>query len=426
MSELLIKGGRVLNPASKFDQIADVHIKEGIVEQIRPRIRARQGMDVILAEGCFVLPGLIDMHTHLREPGHEYKESVRTGTEAAAAGGFTTILCMANTDPVNDNASVTRYIRNQVVREAVVHVYPIGAATEGLAGKKLAKIGEMFGQGIVAVSDDGHCVLNAQVMRKVMEYAKTFGLPVIAHAEDPNLTVQCGVNEGPVATQMGLQGTPNAAEAVMVARDCYLAGLTRAHLHVAHVSTAEALESIAMAKEKGWPVTCEVTPHHLALTDEKVLGFVSDSKVNPPLRSESDRRALLRALKSGLIDVIATDHAPHSSMEKDHSFECAAPGMIGLETALGVVWPLALKYQIEPLDLFAKMTVQPAQIVGLARKGRLEVSGDADVCIFDPVKEWHIDKQKLHSKSDNTPFAGMALKGRVKKTIVSGEVVYEG
>ncbi len=426
MSSLLIKGGRVLDPSSGLDKEADVLIDDGTIREVRPHIRRRSGMEQVTAQGCFVLPGLIDMHTHLREPGEESKETIRTGTEAAAAGGFTTIVAMANTQPVNDSAIVTQFLRAKIKQDALVHVLLVGAVTQGLKGERLANIGEMQQYGIVAVSDDGKCITRSPVMRKALEYAKTFGLPLISHAEDPELGEQLGINEGLVATELGLVGTPNAAEETMVARDCALAQLTRARLHIAHVSTAEALESIRRVKEGGGMVTCEVTPHHLALTDEALLGFRTEAKVNPPLRTELDRRALWQALRQGVIDVIATDHAPHSSIEKETSLQSAASGIVGLETAVSVVWTEAERLKFPPLELFAKLTCNPAKILGLEKKGRLEPGADADVTVFDPTKSWAVNPETFRSKGRNTPFAGTELRGRVVMTIVDGEIVYEG
>lgn len=425
MTDLLIKGGRVLDPVSGFDKEADLLIHNGVIHEIRSPIRRLRSMELIPAEGRLVVPGLIDMHTHLREPGEEFKETIRTGTEAAAAGGFTSVLCMANTRPVNDSAVVTQFLRTKVQQEALVNVFLVGAVTKGLSGEVLADIGEMAQYGIRAVSDDGHCIANAHVMRKALEYAKTFGLPLISHAEDPTLTEQAGINEGLVATELGLLGTPNAAEEMMVARDCALAILTRAHVHIAHVSTREALEPIRQAKKQGVMVTCEVTPHHLTLTDEALLGFRTEAKVNPPLRSGQDRRALWQALREGTIDVIATDHAPHSDKEKEVSLQEAASGMIGLETALSVVWTVSREGGLSELELFAKLTCNPAKILGLDRKGRLEPGADADVVLFDPDARWVVDPERFRSKSRNSPFVGRELKGRVVKTIVGGEIVYE-
>lgn len=425
MSELLIKGGRVIDPASGYDKSADVLIQEDHISEIRPHIRRRSGMEVIAAEGQWVLPGFIDMHAHFREPGEEFKETVRTGSEAAAAGGFTSVACMANTQPPHDNALVTQFLKEKAREESLVNLYFVGALTRGLAGKELAEIGEMAGYGIVALSDDGHCIVNAHVMRKGLEYAKTFSLPVIVHAEDPHLTLQAGIHEGLVATELGLQGTPAAAEATMVARDCSLAALTRAHVHIAHVSSEESLKLIRSAKSQQISVSCEVTPHHLVLNHEALLGFRTEAKVNPPLRTEQDRRALWQALKDGTIDVIATDHAPHSILDKEVSFEEAASGISGLETAVALVWTEAQKWKFEPLALFAKLTCGPARLLGLSRKGRLEPSLDADVTLFAPEERWKVAPEKFRSKGRNTPFAGLELTGRVTKTIVAGEIVYE-
>ena len=425
MTEILIENGLMINPLTREERVTNILLGEGRIQAIRPGLKPKKGVEVIAADGLMVLPGLIDMHCHLREPGGEHKETIQSGTQSAAAGGFTSLVCMANTDPVNDTAAVTRFIQAQIEREAVVNVFPVGAATRGLEGKALAAIGEMADYGIVAVSDDGHCITDAGVMRKVMEYAKSFGLPVIVHAEDPAFAGYPGVHEGAVATQLGLHGSPQAAEAVMVARDCEIAALTRARLHIAHVSTAASLDYIRTARNRGVMVTCEVTPHHLLLTDEELLGFNSDAKVNPPLRPASDRQALVAALKEGLIDVIATDHAPHSPMEKEVPFACAAPGLIGLECAFALVWTLAREIGMATADLLASLTSHPARILGLDRKGRIEVGADADLVLFDPEARWVITPEHFHSKSRNTPFAGRGVTGQVLKTIVGGEIVYE-
>jgi dihydroorotase len=423
--ETIIKNGLLINPASGEERSADLRLEDGRISEIRPKMRVRNGVEVIDASGLWVLPGLIDMHTHLREPGGEQKETIRSGTLAAAAGGFTSIVCMANTSPVNDSASVTRFIRSQIEREAHVNVYPVGAATRQLEGKALADIGEMAQYGIVAVSDDGHCIRDARMMRKVLEYAKTFGLPVIVHAEDPSFAGYPGVHEGEVATQLGLQGSPATAEAIMVARDCAIAALTRAHLHVAHLTSSEALDIIRQAKARGISVSCEVTPHHLLLTEEAILGFSTDAKVNPPLRTEQDRQALLKGLREGVIDVVATDHAPHGRTDKEVSFDCAASGMVGLETTLALLWTEREQIGLGVLDFFATLTSRPARLLSLDGKGRLEVGADADVVLFDAEAAWVIDPTRFYSKSQNTPFAGREVKGKVMKTIVGGEVVYE-
>ncbi len=369
-------------------------------------------------------PGFIDLHTHLREPGFEYKEDIRSGSEAAAAGGFTTILCMANTNPVNDNAVITEYIAKKAKEVGLVNVVPVGAITRGLEGKSLADIGQMAQAGIVAISDDGRCVMDSALMRKGMQYARGFGLLVISHAEDECLSGQGSINEGIVATELGLPGSPNAAEEIIVARDIALAELTRARLHIAHLSTRVSLELVKAAKKRGVSVTCEVSPHHLTLTDEAVRGYNTFASMRPPLRSNDDVEALRRGLKEGAIDAIATDHAPHAIFEKEVEFIQAAHGLVGLETAL----PLCLKFvdnkTLRLSDFVRLLSTNPAKIAGLKGKGTLKPGSDADITLFDPAEKVTIASEKFRSKARNTPFEGWNLKGRVKGTIVGGRVIY--
>ncbi len=370
-------------------------------------------------------PGLIDMHVHLRQPGREDKETIATGTLAAARGGFTAVCSMPNTDPVNDTRSVTEFILDTAKREGAVQVYPVGAITKGLRGEELAEIGELFEAGCVALSDDGHPVMNAELMRRAMEYAAMFDLPVIPHSEDLHLSGRGVVHEGLVATELGLRGIPSASEAAMVARDLLLAELTGVRLHIAHVSAAESVRLIREAKARGAHVSCEVTPHHFTLTEEAIRGFDTNAKMNPPLRSEADRQALLDGLRDGTIDVIATDHAPHTAQEKEQEFDLAPFGVIGLETALA----LAVNTLVGPGGLtlneaIAKLTSEPARILKL-QKGRIAEGGDADLTILDLNREWSVDASIFASKSRNTPFQGWRLKGGAVATLVAGKVVWE-
>jgi dihydroorotase len=377
------------------------------------------------AAGLVVCPGLIDMHVHLRQPGREDKETIATGTLAAARGGFTAVCCMPNTDPVNDTRSVTEFILDTAKREGAVHVYPVGAISKGLRGEELAEIGELFESGCVAVSDDGRPVMNAELMRRAMEYAGMFDLPVISHCEDLHLSGKGVVHEGIVSTELGLCGIPSTSEAAMVARDILLAELTGGRLHVAHVSAAESVRLIREAKARGVRVSCEATPHHFALTEEAVRGFDTNAKMNPPLRSESDRQAILAGLRDGTIDVIATDHAPHTAQEKEQEFDVAPFGVIGSETALALTLStLVASGTLSLNQAIAKLTSEPARILKLP-KGRIAEGADADLTIFDPDREWTVDTSGFASKSRNTPFHGWRLKGGTVATIVAGKVVWE-
>lgn len=426
MKRLVIKGGRVIDPASNIEGAYNIYVMGGRIASIRPsegdKVDEVPGLDIIDASGLVVAPGFIDLHTHLREPGYEYKETIETGTNAAKAGGFTTILPMANTNPVNDNESVTRYILNKA-QATGISVLPVGAITHGLKGEKLTEMAELKAAGCVAFSDDGRPVADPGVMRRALEYARTFDAVVISHAEEPALSTGV-MNEGAVATRLGLKGIPNAAEVTMVARDIALAELTGGRLHIAHVSTRGAVELIRLAKEKGLKVTAEVTPHHLALTDERAQGYDTNAKMNPPLRAMEDVEALRAALKDGTIDAIATDHAPHAIVEKDVEFDKAANGIIGLETAFSVVYGLVEAGAFTLVDAIRALTVNPAKIIS-SDKGTLKVGRPADITIIDLAGSWKVEPDKLKSRSKNTPWAGETLKGRVVRTIFAGETVFE-
>jgi len=422
---LLIKNGRVVDPANSTDAVQDVLIGGGRIERVGRELPVADGTAVLDATGKIVCPGFIDIHVHLREPGFEYKETVASGTRAAAAGGFTAVCCMANTHPVNDNRSITDYIRAKAAVEGVVRVYPIGAVTRGLGGEELAELAELAEAGCVAFSDDGKCVMNAALYRRAMEYTLPFGAPVISHAEDHQLSRDTSMNEGVVSTELGVAGAPAAAEDIMVARDILLAELTGAHVHIAHLSTAGAVRLVRDAKARGVRVTAEVTPHHLVLTEDAVRTFDANAKMNPPLRSKRDTEALLEALVDGTIDCIATDHAPHAGSEKEGEFDRAAFGIVGLETAVGLMLDRLVKPGALPLaTLISRLSRDPARLLGLPG-GHLAPGAPADVTILDPAAEWTVDPARFQSRSRNTPFGGWPVTGRPWKTIVGGGIVWE-
>ena len=424
MSTILIKNGHLIDPANNKDGSFDLLIEKGKVAKVGKNISAPKGAEVVDAKGAIVAPGFIDVHVHLREPGQEYKETIATGTKAAAAGGFTSVCCMANTFPVNDNASVTQSILDSARKGGVVNVFPIGAVTKNLDGIEMAEIGELKEAGCVALSDDGQTVKNAALYRKAMEYAKSFNLPVISHALCSNLMGKGVMNEGFVSTELGLPGIPHEAEDVIISRDVALAALTNCHTHIAHVSTARGVELIREAKKKKWPVSAEVTPHHFTLTDEACRSYDPNTKMAPPLRTAEDIQAIEKALADGSIDVIATDHAPHSISDKEVDFEEAPFGIIGLETALALSLRLVHRQVIDLKRLVELLSANPAQIMKLDR-GTLKESVVADLVIFDPKHEWTYDVNQSFSRSRNSPFHGEKFKGAVLKTFVGGKLVYE-
>ena len=419
---LVLRDGRLLDPSSGRDERGDLLVRDGEIADAGRLDAVPEGAEVIDVEGRVVAPGFVDLHVHLREPGGEHKETIRSGARAAAAGGFTTVWAMPNTDPPVDDPAAVGFVRSEGRRVAGARVRPVGAATVDLAGEQMTEVGELVAAGAVAVSDDGNPIWHAGLMRRLLEYTQTFAVPVVQHAEERALSAAGVMNEGSVSTALGLRGIPNASEAAMVARDCLLAELTGGHLHVCHVSTRQAVDHIRRAKERGARVTAEVTPHHLALTDEAVRGYRTEAKMHPPLRSGEDREALREALAEGVLDVIATDHAPHHYEEKEREFDDAPFGVVGLETALGV----AVRELVEGgyLDLPAlvdRMACAPARIMGLPG-GSLAPGSPADVVVFDPEERWTVEPERFHSKSRNSPFAGQELVGRVHLTLVGGAV----
>jgi dihydroorotase len=430
MSRYLIKGGRVIDPAHFVDDVLDVLIEDGKIAAVGKKLAGAQtahGAEIVDASGKLVVPGLVDMHVHLRDPGRVDEETVESGLRAAVKGGFTSIACMPNTDPVTDSASVIEYIKRQAANVGFGSVFPIGAITQGLGGERLSEMGELVEAGAVAFSDDGKCVMNPQLMRRALEYSKLWGKTIISHAEDSFLARGGQIHEGYWSTVLGLKGIPAAAEEVIVARDVILAELTGGRLHIAHLSTAGSLELVRQAKERGINVTCEVTPHHLILTDENLQGYDTNFKVNPPLRTAKDIEALRQGLRDGVIDSIASDHAPHSRHEKEMEFDYAPFGLIGLETTLGLVLTEIVDKGIIGLsEAIAKMSINPAKILGIPR-GSIGVNNIADLAIIDTNAILEVDPNKFESKSINTPYAGWKLKGLITDIFSAGKpVIREG
>ena len=423
MMKTLIKNGRVLDPAHQIDANLDVLAVDGKIAQIAAGIELSDA-ETIDAGGLLVVPGLIDIHVHLRDPGYEYKEDIVSGTRAAAAGGFAAVACMPNTNPINDNKAVTTYIRQKAAAEGQVRVYPVGSITKGLKGESLAEFGDLQAAGCVAVSDDGRPVTSGEIMRRALEYARSFQLPVISHAEDLSLVGDGVMNEGFVATQLGLRGIPWVAEDAAVARDVLLAEFTGARLHIAHVSTRGAVEIIRAAQRRGVPVTAETAPHYFTLTDEAVRGYDTHAKMNPPLRGAADVQAIRDGLADGTLSVIATDHAPHHVDEKNVEFNLALNGIVGLETALPLTLRLVEEGVLTLTEAIARLTIGPARALGLPG-GTLEVGRAADITLIDPTCKWTLDPARLLSRSKNTPFGGWQLKGAATLTMVGGRVVYQ-
>jgi dihydroorotase len=422
VARLLIRGGRILDPARDMDESAELLIEEGRIVALGSDLEAR-GAEVVDATGCWVAPGFVDLHTHLREPGQEYKEDLGSGGRSAVAGGFTSIACMANTDPVNDDPAVTHYILDRAAKDSPAKIYPIAAATMGLRGEVMAEMVTLRDAGAIAFSDDGHTISDSGVMRSVLEYSRLVELPIIVHAEDCSLRADGVINEGPISTRLGLPGNPCLAEDVLVARDLMLTRLTGARLHVAHISSAGSVELVRRAREEGLQVTAEVTPHHLTLTDEWTLGYDTNTKMAPPLRSAADVAACRRGLVEGVIDVIATDHAPHAVHEKEVEFTAAPPGILGFETAFPVVMDLVRGGELSPLELIRRLSTNAQRVVDLPGGG-LSVGSAGDVVILDPERVWTYDPAKGYSKSRNSPWSGKELTGKVIATIVDGHLVY--
>ena len=422
---LLIRGGRVIDPTTQRDGEFDVLIQNGRIEAIESHghISGERAARTLEARGHYVLPGFIDMHVHLREPGLEYKETIETGTRAAAAGGFSAVACMANTQPVNDSAIITALIREKARRAAASRVHIIGAVTKGLKGLELAEIGSMAAEGARALSDDGMPVMNSLIMRRAMEYARGFGLTIISHAEDANLVNGGVMNEGALSLELGLAGNPAAAEEIMVAREIALCRLTRCPVHIAHLSTEVALDHVRRAKEAGLPVTAEASPHHLTLTEEAVRGLDPNFKMAPPLRTERDVEALRKALADGVVDIIATDHAPHGQVDKECEFASAANGILGLQTAVPLTYELVQKGILSLERWIQSWTLQPAKLLGVD-SGTLRKGAPADILIFDPNRKWRLETDHVHSKSLNSPFLGWNLLGKAAFTIAGGVVTH--
>ena len=426
-TKILITGGHVIDPGH-WNGVADVLIEEGKISAVEPNLQEKfqkvKALKMIDAKGLLVCPGFVDLHVHFREPGFEYKETIATGSAAAVAGGFTSVCCMPNTQPVNDSRSITEFILAQAAAARKARVFPIGAITKGSKGEELAEIGELVDAGCVAVSDDGVPVMNSLVMRRAMEYASAFYLPVIDHCEDSMLSRGGSMHEGAVSTELGIPGIPKAAEEVMVARNIALAELTGARLHLPHVSTLGSVRMVREAKARGIPVTAEACPHHFSLTDEAVRSYDANAKMNPPLRTDEDVQAIREALRDNTIDIVATDHAPHAVQEKQLEFDAAPFGIIGLETAFPLTLNLVEEGILSLEQAIAKLTREPAQVFGLPY-GTLVPGAAADVTLIDPNASWVVDPARLHSLSRNTPFAGWTMKGKVVKTFVDGTVVYD-
>lgn len=424
--QIAIINARVIDPQNNLNGEFNILIRDGkIVAVNKGRGKIPEDIIVIDAKGAIVCPGFVDIHVHLREPGFEYKEDIESGSKAAVAGGFTSICCMPNTDPVNDNASVTEYIIKRAKAVGLTKVFPVGAISKNLKGEQMADIGDLATAGVVAITNDGKPVMNSLLMRRAAEYASTFGLTIMDHCEDLNLAANGVMNEGAISTELGLEGIPAAAEEAHVARDIALAELTGAHFHITHVSTKGSIEMIRVAKKKKLSVTCDVTPHHLALTDEAVRGYGTNTKMNPPLRAAKDVRELIRGLNDGTIDCIATDHAPHGVVEKELGFETAAFGVIGLETALPVVLSLVHDKKIT-LKRAVELMTNGLHVIGAKNKNDgIKKGAIADITIFDADYKVVVTSAKFYSKSRNTPFEGQKLRGKVLYTIVGGRIIYD-
>jgi dihydroorotase len=416
-----LKNGRIIDPLQQRDEIADLWIKDGRV--VDGQTLNAEEVDIYHLEGCWVVPGLIDMHVHLREPGEEYKETIETGCRAAAAGGFTAVACMPNTKPVNDSSAVTKFICEQAAFCAA-RVYPVGAISQESSGERLAEYGEMKAAGAVALTDDGRPVVDSRLMRRAMEYASSHGLLIMSHAEEISLSRGGSMNEGEISTRLGLRGIPAAAESIMVFREIALAELTGARVHISHVSTEQAVALIGHGKARGVRVTAETAPHYFTLTDQAVLGYNTNAKMNPPLRTEKDRQAIRAALKDGTLDAIATDHAPHSTLQKEVEFNLAANGIVGLETSLSLALALVREGVIDPIRLVQLMSCAPAAILGVPG-GSLRIGDVADVTVIDPERKYTFSAEAGFSKGKNTPFDGWNLQGKAVLTLLAGRITHQ-
>ena len=423
--KILLAGGRVVDPSQGFDDVSDVLLVDGTIASVGPGLDAPEDAEVVDCAGLLVVPGLIDVHVHLREPGEEHKETIATGARAAAAGGFTAICAMPNTDPAIDDPAAVGFVLAEGRRAQAARVYPVGCISVGRSGERLAPVGEMVAAGAVAITDDGSPVMNSGLMRLALEYAQTFGIPVADHPEDLGLSAAGHMNEGLIATRLGLGGKPNAAEDIHIIRDILLAELTGGHIHLQHVSTRYGVESIRQAKARGVHVTAEASPHHLVLTEEAVEGYRTEAKMNPPLRTSEDVSAVRAGLADGTLDMIATDHAPHHYDEKEAAFDDAPDGIVGLETAVGILLTNVVgEGVIDVPTLIERMSCQPARAFGLPG-GTLTEGSPADVTVIDPTLEWTVDRTVFESKSRNTPFDGVVLTGAPRRTIVEGRTVWE-
>ena len=422
---LLIKNAIIVNADKKGKQKQDILVEKGLIAQIGQNIKA-DSIKEVDAEGKLVMPGFIDLHAHLREPGREDKETIETGSRSAAKGGFTTIMCMPNTDPVIDNMMIVESVKKEAARVGLVNVIPVGAITKGQNDEELVDMYEMKSAGCLSLSDDGGSVLNGQLMKLALQYAKMVGILLIQHCQDEKVSARGVMNEGDVSTLLGLKGDPYISETIILARDIEIANYLDARIHFAHISTKRSVELIKIAKSQGIKITAEACPHHFSLTEEAVKGFDTSTKVNPPLRTQEDVKAIKKALKDGVIDCVATDHAPHAIEDKEADFDNAPFGMIGFETAAGIVVsglvdPGVLSWE----QMVEKMSAKPAEIVGLENKGEIAVGKDADMVILDPEKEWEVKKEEIVSKGKNSPYIGKMLKGRVDTTVYGGKVVYQ-
>ncbi len=434
--DVLIHGGRVVDPSRDLDLIGDVWIRDGVISEVGPMAAVptgRRGLTVVDASGQIVCPGLVDVHCHLRDPGQEEKETIATGTRAAVRGGFTTLCSMANTVPPVDNRAIVEYVLRTAREQGVARVYPLATVTRGMAGRELTEMADLAEAGAIGFSDDGKPVVDAGVMRHALEYSKLIGRPIAVHEEDPSLSAGGAMNEGPVATRLGLGGWPGVAEEVLIARDLLLCEVTGGRLHLQHVTTARGVEMIRHARERGVRFTAETTPHHLTLTDEWVAGWRPDgrvaspydtsTKVNPPLRTEADRRALIDAIRDGVLDLIGTDHAPHAEVDKLCEYGAAAFGISGLETALATLFDLVRSGDLSLNLLVQRLTLDPARAFGLPG-GTLSPGQNADVCVFDPEASWTVEPDRLASRGKNTPLAGLTLRGMVTATLVGGRLAF--